>query len=79
MYPKQAEAPSNSRSYYETIINNAKRMIYETKIDCINLQQNMENTVQQEVRFKKRMKRSNDYDLAIEKLLKKQKKMLNAV
>ena len=39
----------------------------------------MENTVQQEVRFKKRMKRSNDYDLAIEKLLKKQKKILNAV
>ena len=34
----------------------------------------MENTVQQEVRFKKRMKRSNDYDLAIDKLLKKQKK-----
>ena len=54
-------------------------MIYETKIDCINLQQNMENTVQQEVRFKKRTKRSNDYDLAIEKLLKKQKKILNAV
>lgn len=25
MYPKQAEAPSNSRSYYETIINNAKK------------------------------------------------------
>ena len=49
-------------------------MICETKIDCINLQQNMESTVQQEVRFKKRMKRSNDYDSAIEKLLIKQKK-----
>ena len=51
-----------------------KRTIDETKIDCINLQQNMESRVQQEVRFKKRMKRSNGYDSTIEKLLTKQKK-----
>lgn len=51
-----------------------KRTIDETKINWINLQQNMESPVQQEVRFKKRMKRSNDYDSTIEKLLIKQKK-----